>query len=142
VTLEEFSRNAEAWGGDIARWPQVSREGAARIAATPQGAAILARARAVDLLIADAEPAVAQARVDDAIHAVVLRLAGDMPRRRRFADLLPRWLVPATGLAVAVALGALIGVFDPLLAEQPDDVGTTLTMIFDATSTAQEWFIQ
>jgi len=48
LDLARFRELADAYGGAIARWPEVSRAAAARIASTAEGAAILARASLLD----------------------------------------------------------------------------------------------
>jgi hypothetical protein len=140
MTLEEFERLAGAWGGDTARWPENVRAEAELLARQPEAQAILAEFRHLDLLLAEAAPSIPRARIDDAIHGVVTRLAAP-ERRVRLAERLPRWLIPATGLACAVALGVLIAVAEPLLGDQTDDMRTILTSIFDAGAAEQGWKI-
>src|SRR5262245_3989590 len=124
MTLDEFRRLAESWGVDVTRWPPDARAQAEPLARRAEGAAILAALAPLDRRIAAAAPDVSQERVGRAIHGVVTRLAADQPRRA----MLPRWLVPAAGLAGAVALGVLLGVVEPMLASgQTDDLSGVLT---------------
>jgi len=141
MTLEELERMAAAWGGDISRWPESTRAPAQQLAHIAQGEAILAEAQHLDRLLTQAAPDAAPDRVDRAIRGVITRLAAETPRAA-LADLLPRWLIPAAGLACAVALGVLIGVAEPLLADNPpDDLRNVLTSIFDAGTSEHGWSI-
>ena len=54
MTLEEFRRFADTWGGDIERWPHSCRNEAKQCAATEDGGAILHDARRLDALLATA----------------------------------------------------------------------------------------
>jgi len=141
MTLEEFERMATAWGGDISRWPEGTRARAERLARTPEGEAILADVQRLDRLLTRAAPDVTPDRIDRAIRGVTMRLAAEKPRAA-LADLLPRWFIPAAGFACAIALGVLIGVAEPLLADgQPDDLRNILTAIFDAGASEHGWSI-
>lgn len=46
--LDRFAALADAYGGAVSRWPADRRAAAERLARTPEGAAILARAAALD----------------------------------------------------------------------------------------------
>lgn len=140
MTLEEFARHAEVWGADITRWPKTVRTQAAKMASLPDAKAILAAQRRLDRLLADAVPEVEQARIDRAVYAVVTRLAEEAPRRR-LTDLLPGWLIPATGFACAVVLGALAALSGPLADTGHEDMRAVLTMIFDAGIFGQGWIV-
>lgn len=48
LTIERFRALADAYGGDVARWPDDCREAAFRFAATAEGAAILDGASELD----------------------------------------------------------------------------------------------
>jgi hypothetical protein len=136
MTLDEFTRYAEAWGGDIARWPERARADAMQLAASPEGAAILAHERALDTVLHDCAQEVAQARVDQAIHRVVTTLAAERPRTGLRSEW-SRWLLPAAGLACAVGIGALAATIGPLADSAPEDAPSVLTMIIDMTSLGQ-----
>jgi hypothetical protein len=136
MTLQEFTRHAETWGADIARWPQSVRAEAMRIAAAPEAEAILAGERRLDAILHDGVQDAAPARVDRAIHRVVTELAAERPRPW-FAGALSRWLIPAAGLACAVCIGALAATVGPLADTGPEDTPGVLTMIFDMTSVGQ-----
>jgi hypothetical protein len=105
MTLERFAALAEAYGGDVARWPQREREGAAQLmAAEPaQVRDILARADDLDAaLAAYSPPRVATGLVDRIVAG-----APRPPAPRPFG-----WLVPAgmgAGLAAACAAGMVLG---------------------------------
>jgi hypothetical protein len=136
MTLQEFTRYAEAFGGDIARWPERVRADAMQLAASPEGASILAREGALDAVLRDSVREVGQARVDQAIHRVVTRLAAERPRPR-LTNTWSRWLLPAAGLACAVGIGALAATIGPLADSGAEDAPSVLTMILDMTSLGQ-----
>lgn len=106
MTQERFEALAEAYGGDVSRWPAAAREAAALLMAAEPGAtqAALARAEALDAALDAWRPTAASAGLTEAIVA-----AG--PKMKR-----PRWLVwlsPAAlgaGLAAACAAGVMVGV--------------------------------
>jgi hypothetical protein len=144
MTLEEFRRLADAWGGDIARWPQGVRREAEALAQSPEAAAILDEARALDRLAALAAPHVERSRADAAAHAVVMRLAGERERPRRL-DLaaLARWLLPAASFAGAAAIGLYLGFAYPV--ERPTalaDARAVLIMLLDNDSIGPDWITQ
>jgi hypothetical protein len=136
MTLQEFTRHAQAWGADIARWPEGARAEAARLAASPEGETVLAAQRALDAMLRERAHEVAPPRVERAINRVVTTLAAEKPRGR-LSGALPRWLIPAAGLACAVGIGALAATVGPLADTSPDDAHGVLTMIFDMTSVGQ-----
>lgn len=142
MRLEEFRRLAEAWGGDVTRWPDGVRAQAEWLATSHEAAAILAEARAVDRMITQAAPDIAQRRVDDAIHGVVTRLAREAPRRASAPSWLRRF-VPSAAIVCAVAMGMVIGLADLMDDEaSQDDMRTVLTQLFDSSPFQQNWFVQ
>ena len=106
MTLERSEALAEAYGGDVARWPQAEQAAAAAlIAARPDWVRdILARAEALDAALAAFSPPRAATGLMDRIVA-----SAPKPRRaRRWGG----WLVPAgmgAGLAAACAAGMVLG---------------------------------
>lgn len=140
MTWEEFARHAEAWGADVARWPESVRGEATAMAAAPEADAILAQQRQFDAMLAQAAPHLSSERINRALFAVVTRLAEEKPRAR-LADYFPRWLIPATGIACAVAIGALVAFVDPLSDTGPDDLRAMLSMFFDANVFGQGWIV-
>jgi hypothetical protein len=106
MSHERFEALAEAYGGDVARWPSEARDGAALLmAAEPDftGAA-LAGAGALDAWLDAWRPAPASASLID-------RIVAAAPRLRR--PLWLAWLSPAAlgaGLAAACAAGVVVGV--------------------------------
>ncbi len=136
MTLQEFTRHAQAWGADIARWPESLRAEALHLSTAPEAAAVLASQRALDMLLLAGAPDIAPARVDRAIDRVVTALAAEKPRPR-FAAAFSRWLIPAAGLACAVGIGALAATIGPLADNGSDEARGVLTMIFDMTSIDQ-----
>jgi hypothetical protein len=105
MTPERFESLAEAYGGDIARWPDAERDAAAELmAARPAWMQdVLARASDLDAALA----AYAAPRASPGLSE---RIAAGAPRpRARWVG----WLLPAgmgAGLAAACAAGMLAGV--------------------------------
>ena len=110
MTHERFEALAEAFGGDVARWPADAREAAALLmAAEPEFTqAVLAQAERLDTALDAWRPAPASP-------ALVERIVAGAPKARA-----PRWigwLSPAAqgaflgaGLAAACAAGVMVGV--------------------------------
>jgi len=136
LTLQEFARHAQAWGAEIARWPERVRSEALELSAGAEAEAILAQQRELDTLLRAAAPAVAPARAERATRRVVTALAAEKPRPR-FAATFSRWLIPAAGLACAVGIGALAATIGPLADSGTDEARGVLSMLFDVTSIDQ-----
>jgi ferric-dicitrate binding protein FerR (iron transport regulator) len=127
MTPERFEALAEAFGGDIARWPVAERDAAAAmLAAEPAWAdATLARAGELDAML----DALEAPRADGALAERIAR-AAPAPRRRW-----PAWLAPAglgVGLAAACAAGVVLGV--QLGAAQPTAGESLMTAADDEFS--------
>ena len=103
MTKEQFQALAEAYGGEIARWPAAVRDEAALFAAREPGEAqaVLAREAALDAAL-DAAPRPAPA--PSALYDRILADAPNRPRRARWR----LWLAPA-GLGAALAGAAVAG---------------------------------
>jgi hypothetical protein len=143
MTLDEFRELAEAWGADIARWPEHLRMSAAELARRPEAMAVLAEAERFDRLISAAGPKVVADRVDQAIFNVVTLVAADSrPAGFRGMSLLPRWLIPATSFATAAVLGVSLGLMKPLNVLGNSNDTAILTMILDAGSFGSDWMLQ
>lgn len=145
MTLDEFRDQAEIWGGDLRRWPPAHREAAQRLSLTPEGAAILAQASALDALIAPVAPEISERRAADAAYAVMARLAKEnAPQRRGLAFLrLPHWLMPGTGFAAAAALGIAVGFAYPIAPSETEMFAqTALAAILDNNPVGQDWVLQ
>jgi hypothetical protein len=144
MTLDEFRRLADARGGDIARWPPAVRAEATALAQDKEAAAILAEARELDRLTALAAPQVGQDRTDDAIHAVIMRLAeADERPWRPSLTALARWVMPAASFACAAAIGVYLGFAYPV--ERPtttSEAQAALMLLLDPDSTAADWTTQ
>jgi hypothetical protein len=107
VTKEEFQELAQAYGGEIARWPAARRDEAALLVASePEFAmAVLSREAALDAALDELPRATASAELFERIVAGAPAL-----RRRRPWRL---WLAPAglgAALAGIAAAGVLLGV--------------------------------
>lgn len=104
MTPQRFETLAEAYGGDVARWPLADREAAAEWMAAQPGmaGAILARADDLDAALAAFAAPRASADLVDSIVAAAPR-----PRPRWMG-----WLWPAglgAGLAAACVAGVVAG---------------------------------
>ncbi len=127
MTPERFEALADAFGGDLARWPDAERDAAAAmLAAEPAWAgATLARAGELDAVL----DAFAAPRADGALAE---RIAAAAPARRRRWRV---WLAPAglgVGLAAACAAGVMLGV--QLGAPQPAGGESLMTAADDEFS--------
>lgn len=105
MTPERFETLAEAYGGDVARWPAAERDAAAALMAARSAWArgVLGRAGELDGLLAAFEAPRPRAGLAE-------RIAATGPRSR--APRWRAWLVPAAmgaGLAAACAAGVLTG---------------------------------
>ena len=153
LDLTEFRRLAEAWGGDIERWPEARRAPARRLAATAEGAAILRAAERLDALLA--EPlAIAPDRAAQAAARVMQRLAASPPPRRARLSwwqwlaalvavrprlrLRPQLGLAAASLALSVAVGASLATAFPWRQPAPADQ-TLLALILDSASPGNFW---
>ncbi|WP_296600105.1 hypothetical protein [Phenylobacterium sp.] len=104
MTPERFETLAEAYGGDVTRWPAAAREAAAALMAEKPAWAgeVLARADDLDVLLDAFVPPQASADLAGRI------LVGAPRSRPRWAG----WLIPGgmgAGLAAACAAGVLVG---------------------------------
>lgn len=132
MTPKRFETLAEAYGGDVARWPEADREAAATVmAAEPAWAeTILARAGDLDAALATyASPPVPAGLADRIAAAAPLVPARPAPPRWM------AWLLPVgmgAGLAAACAAGVVMGAVlslpasdtgqaDPVVATADDD---------------------
>ncbi len=75
MTIDEFKTLAEAWGGDIARWPPHLRAAAQALAQTPIGMSALDEAQRLDRLIATATPEIGAERINRALFNVATAIA-------------------------------------------------------------------
>ena len=108
MDLTRFTALCDAYGGEIARWPEGDRDGAAALAARePAAAAVLAEAVVLDGLLAGSRSQAPSAALRD-------RLLAAAPRERARASF--DWLFKA-GLGAALAAAGVAGVL----------VGSTLT---------------
>ncbi|WP_068879136.1 hypothetical protein [Phenylobacterium sp. CCH12-B4] len=105
MTPDRFEALAEAYGGDVARWPEDEREAAAEVMASRPAWArdVLSQAAALDTLLDAFE------RPHGSV-GLAARIAASAPRphRRRWVD----WLLPAgmgVGLAAACVAGVVAG---------------------------------
>jgi hypothetical protein len=140
MTLEEFRRLADTWGGDIDRWPPRTKSAAGQHAATQEGAEILAQARQLDGWLA-AAPVVAPDRAARAAFAVVQRIAaeGAVPMRpggwwRR------TWLMPVAGLAFSALMGVSLATLTPYGGSARST--SALSAILDTGSLPALWVIR
>ncbi|MDE2488629.1 MAG: hypothetical protein KGO51_14640 [Alphaproteobacteria bacterium] len=105
MTQERFEAYAEAFGGDVSRWPAEAREAAALLMAEQPAMTNGALARAGRL-----DAALDAWRTAPAGATLIGRILDTAPRSRRGWRL---WLSPAVlgaGLAAACAAGVIVGV--------------------------------
>jgi len=104
VNAERFRDLAEAWGGDLDRWPAAERDQArAFLAVSPDAAQALAEARGLDAALDAWRPPEASAALRERIIA-----SAPAPRRRSPWVWASPWLRGA-GLAAACAAGVMAG---------------------------------
>jgi hypothetical protein len=139
MTLDEFRRLAETWGGDIGRWPEARKIEAAPWVLTEDGEAILQQARRLDALLAAASPVVTPERVSRAALAVVQKIAAEGIGGSRPSPWNPReWLMPAASLVCSAAIGVFLAMVAPYGAS--DGQTMILSAILDTGS--MTWVIQ
>lgn len=124
MTHERFEALAEAFGGDVARWPADEREAAALLMAAEPGftQAVLARADSLDAALDAWRPAGASA-------GLVERIVAGAPKER--APRWMNWLSPAAlgaGLAAACAAGVMVGVVVSEHSSAAREVAVTSTL--------------
>jgi len=127
MTPERFEILAEAFGGDVACWPDAEREAAAELmAAEPAWArAILARAGDLDAALAAYAPPRAAADLAD-------RIVAGAPRAS--AARWVGWLLPVgmgAGLAAACAAGVVLGAQLSAPSATSDDPDAIVTAVSD-----------
>jgi len=125
MTPERFEILAEAFGGDVARWPEAEREAAAELmAAQPaRTRTVLARADELDVALS-AYPSPMAAR------GLAERIAAGAPKPRA-GRLWGGWLLPtgmAAGLAAACAAGVVLGA---RVGGLPSDTDSVVTAVSD-----------
>jgi hypothetical protein len=143
MTLDEFRELAEAWGADIARWPEHLRASAGELAREPDAAAVLAEAERFDGLIRAAKPKVSADRVNQAVVNVAALVAAES-RRKGFHGvfLRPWWLMPAASFATAAVLGVSLGLMKPFNTPHGSNDAPVITMILDAESFGPDWLLR
>ncbi|THD79834.1 MAG: hypothetical protein E7812_08095 [Phenylobacterium sp.] len=123
LTHERFEGFAEAFGGDVSRWPADARDAAALLMAAEPGftQGVLARAETLDAALDAWRPTPASA-------GVTARILSAAPRLRRGWRL---WLSPAVlgaGLAAACAAGVIVGVQLQERTSEASEVAVTNTL--------------
>lgn len=132
MTPDRFETLAEAYGGDIARWPSQDRDDAALVlAADPDFAArVLNRARGLDEMLDAWTPLPVSADLREAVIAIA-------PRARPSVQ---AWLWRAglgAGLAAACAAGLVVGVGLAPDATAADEVAAVLGS-FDGVESVED----
>lgn len=149
MTLKEFRRGLERYGADFGRWPREAGATARDLAATdPQAAAMMTAALRLDALVSAYDPAsdVDDVRAERLVDRV-LRLTADSPQAPTPAVVAgPPGVLSAAfagggfrrvamPMAVAAALGVLVGLQLPL-ASPNDDAEVSLTALVAPTTTS------
>lgn len=137
MTVDEFRTLAETFGGDVERWPENRRAVARALGRTPEGAAILAAERRIDLAFT-APPLVSRERPEVARWAVLQRIAEESPRRRSGWRVALHWLAPATSLAASALIGVALAAGLPYATERPDAAGL-LRVALDTSTIGPDW---
>ena len=142
MTLEEFRRLADTWGGDIERWPVPRRVEARQCAATEEGASIVAGAQRLDAMLATA-PDVAPERAARAAFAVVQRIAAEgvggsrQGPSRQGSWVLSNWWMPAASVAGSALIGISLATMMPYGGS--DEPTIVLSAILDSGSMTAGW---
>lgn len=105
MNREEFQARLDAYGADLARWPEAARDRARRLSSESWAQHLLAEAATLDARMS-LLPDIAPDRVGRAIGGVTARLA----LHPAWDVHLRRWFAPASGLVASGALGILVGV--------------------------------
>ncbi len=109
MTLERLNDLADAWGGDLRRWPEADRRVAERLLASdPAARAVLDRALSLDGLLAASPPPWPSAALRDQVIAAAAQ-AGLRPRRARRFWLDRLVLASGAGWAAAACAGIVAG---------------------------------
>ncbi|WP_313001753.1 hypothetical protein [Brevundimonas sp.] len=108
MTYERFDYLADAYGGDLRRWPEAEREAArALVAADPRTAALLREADGLDALL-DAAPRPAPSHA--LREAVIASAAGAGLKARRRGAIGPLAWLSGAGWAAAACAGVVFGI--------------------------------
>jgi hypothetical protein len=114
MKIERFQHLADAFGGDLSRWPQAEQSAAGALLRTDAAARrIVAEAQSLDALLARAAPPVDAPCVERTAAAIFARLDAAPPQKRAAppAQLSLRW---SAGFIAAMALvGAISGAAAP-----------------------------
>ena len=139
MTLEEFRKLADTWGGNIERWPDATKSAAQRLGTTPEGAEVLKQAGRLDAFLAS-RPIIRKERAQRAAYAVTLQIATDSERQRQAGARRQwhSWFVPAASLACSALVGILLAMLTP---ESNQEV-LILSLLLDTGSISQGWTLQ
>jgi anti-sigma factor RsiW len=130
MTPDRFRAFAEAYGGDLGRWPQAERGEAERLLATsPEAVAILADARGLDETLARYAVAPPAGEVGRRIANALLRRRGRRSGMRQWLSGLGAMGVLGVGALAGAAAMAFVAIATPLL---PD--GDSPGGIYEQTS--------
>ena len=147
MTLDEFRALADAWGGDVGRWPDHLRAAAATLAETSEAQKILAEAQRIDALIMAARPEPSAQRAAAAMLTVAVKIDAERSDASRAADRgiasgLPWWAAAAASIAVAAVVGGWLGFEKPPHTWRGLDQQTVLTMILNEEPVDPGWVLQ
>jgi hypothetical protein len=139
MTLDQFRQLAETWGGDIDRWPATTQEAARKIAARPEGLAVIDEHRRLDTFFA-AAPEVSATRAGQMGFAVLRRIArapAAPPWYRRMLQ--PASLLPAAGLTCSILVGTWLAGSLPY--HRREGGIAVVSMVFDSSAVSL-WGVQ
>lgn len=111
MTSERFQCLADAWGGDLHRWPVIDRRAAQRfLVAAPEAQAVLDRAASLDELLDAHVVALPDAALVRSVLDGLSRSAARRSRVNGWQDLRSRWWWSGAGVAGLGLVGAGTGV--------------------------------
>ena len=131
MTREQFRQLADAWGGDVDRWPPQWQADAHAFARTAAGTDILDDQRRLDRLLAAAPP-ISDERSDRAAFAVLQRIAGTgraAPWYRRV--LRQAAFLPAASLACSAVIGLWLA---GALPYHQQEAASVVSMVLDSSA--------
>jgi hypothetical protein len=139
MTLDQFRRLAEVWGGDIDRWPAATQIAARALASDDEAKRILKEQLALDRLFSVA-PDVSDHRAGRIGFAVLQQLA----KMDRDPPWLLRWLRrPSLLPAASLACSAMVGLWlaGALPYQQQQEALSVVSMVFDSSAVTL-WGVQ
>lgn len=135
MNRDRFAALAEAFGGDLRRWPAAEREAARAFRQAQPGVCepLLAEAGRLDSVLEGLAPPQPSAALRDRILALAPQARRPLFSLGRLRQAAP-WLAPGAGLAAACAAGAWLGVSASHTAETRMRADTVLVASADLSA--------